>query len=288
MELKNVQKVKSKLPKFISTIFFGSRTAQVGIAIILGMLIFILVGPFFVPYSPTAVSSDLNSPPSYAHPFGTDFQGHDILSQTIFGAYPSMLIALLASIGGAISGLFVGVIGGYFSKAEAALSGAVDVILTFPPLPLLILIGLLYPNLGTVVVLALIFILWAPVARAIRAQVMSIKERPYVDAAKSSGMGSLSIVTKIVIPDVASIAFAYFVLDVAVAVVLITALEFLGIGNPNDVSWGSMFFWADQFAFPAGDWWWILAPGVSITLVAVGFALIGFSIEEVMNPRLRT
>ncbi len=252
------------------------------------MLVFILVGPFFVPYGPSDVSPDLNSPPSLAHLFGTDFQGHDILSQTIWGAYPSMLIALLASVGGALAGLLVGVIGGYFSKAEAVLSGAVDVILTFPPLPLLILIGLLYPNIGSAVILALIFILWAPVARAIRAQVMSIKERPYVDAAKSSGMSSFNIVTKILIPDVASIAFAYFVLDVAVAVVLITALEFLGIGNPNTVSWGSMFFWADQFAFPAGDWWWILAPGVSITLVAVGFALIGFSIEEAMNPRLRT
>ena len=100
-------------------------------------------------------------------------------------------------------------------------------------------------------------------------------------------MSDFQIIRKIMIPEVTSLAIAYFVLTVSAAVVLVTALQFLGVGNPTEVSWGSMLYWAQQFAFYAGDWWWILAPGVSITLVALAFALIGFSVEEVMNPRLR-
>ena len=88
-------------------------------------------------------------------------------------------------------------------------------------------------------------------------------------------------------PEVAPIAIAYFVLTVATGIVLVSALQFLGVGNPDLISWGSMLYWAQQFAFYYGDWWWILAPGLSISLVATGFALIGFSLEEVANPRLR-
>jgi peptide/nickel transport system permease protein len=100
-------------------------------------------------------------------------------------------------------------------------------------------------------------------------------------------MSNFQIIARIIIPEIASLAIAYFVLTVAAAIVLVTALQFLGVGNPNIVSWGSMLYWAQQFAFYAGDWWWIIAPGAAISVVAMAFALVGFSIEEVMNPRLR-
>ena len=81
---------------------------------------------------------------------------------------------------------------------------------------------------------------------------------------------------------------AYFVLLVSVSIVLATALEFIGVGNPQIVSWGSILFFAQQYGFFSGDWWWVLAPGLAITVVATGFALVGFSFEEILNPRLRT
>ncbi len=90
------------------------------------------------------------------------------------------------------------------------------------------------------------------------------------------------------IRSVAVIAFAYFVLTVGAAIILVTGLEYIGVGNPDIVSWGSMIYWAQNFGFYAGAWWWILAPGVAISLLTIGFALIGFSIEEALNPRLRT
>ncbi len=272
---------------FIYTVFLKKTRAKIGTGIILAFLVLILVGPFITPYSPYASSGSFNQAPSLAHLFGTDYQGKDVLSQVIYGAYPSLLVGLLAAVGGAGLGLILGVMGGYFSRLEAVISGATDVIITFPAIPLLVLIGMLYPQLNELLILALILVLWPVAARAIRSQVLSLKNRPYVEAAKASGMGNWEIIWKIIIPEVTAIAFAWFVLSVAVAVIIVVALEFLGIGSPEVVSWGSIFYWAQQFAFYNGDWWWILAPGVSITLITTAFALIGFSVEEVMNPRLR-
>jgi peptide/nickel transport system permease protein len=275
--------------KNISNLFIGKRTARVGTGILVALLALIFIGPYVIPYKPNAANMlDTFSPPSWTHLLGTDFLGHDVLSQLVYGAYPSLIVSLLSAIGGALLGLVAGVIGGYYSRLEGVVSGATDVIVTFPPLPLLILVGLLSPNIGNYIILALILVLWAPVGRAVRSQVMSVKRRPFVDAARASGMSDLKIVFKIMLPETASIAFAYFVIDTAIAVVIVTALEFLGVGDPNVVSWGSMFYWAEISAFSGGAWWWILAPGVAITLIALSLALIGFSVEEAMNPRLRT
>jgi peptide/nickel transport system permease protein len=205
----------------------------------------------------------------------------------IYGAYPSMIVGLVASIGAVVIGLMIGVLAGYFNRLEGFLTGTADVILTFPPLPLLILFGSLFPVSNAFIILILTIVLWPSIARAIRSQVLSIKAKPYIESARISGMKDGEIIWRTIIPEVSPIAIAYFVLTVALSIVLVTALEFLGVGNPNNVSWGSILYWAQQFAFYRGDWWWILAPGLTITSVAMGFALIGFSIEEVMNPRLR-
>jgi peptide/nickel transport system permease protein len=278
----------SKIYQTISPFLLKGRASKVGTGIILGFIVLIIVGPFLTPYGPTEASSSINSPPSFAHPFGTDYLGHDILTQVIYGAYPSMLTGVVAAAGSLVLGLTVGVLAGYYRKSEGFLIGTADVILTFPPLPLMILLGTLYPATTTLIILILVVVLWPISARAIRSQVLSLKERPYVESSKTNGMSNFQIITRIMIPEVTSLAIAYFVLTVAAAIVLVTALQFLGVGNPNIVSWGSMLYWAQQFAFYAGDWWWILAPGASITIVAMAFALLGFSIEEVMNPRLRT
>ena len=278
----------SRVYSLVSPFLFRGKASKIGTAIILAFVILIILGPFLSPYGPSDTSSDVNSAPSLMHPFGTDYLGHDILTQVIYGAYPSMLTGVLAAAGSIALGITVGVFAGFYRKSESFLIGTGDVILTFPPLPLMILLGTLYPATTTLIIGILIVVLWPVSARAIRSQVFSLKERPYVESARTNGMSNFQIIRRMIIPEIASLAIAYFVLTVAAAIVLVTALQFLGVGNPNIVSWGSMLYWAQQFAFYAGDWWWILAPGASITIVAMAFALLGFSIEEVMNPRLRT
>jgi ABC-type dipeptide/oligopeptide/nickel transport system permease subunit len=266
---------------------FRKKTAKVGAAIIIGFLLFVVGGTFLIPYQPKSSSGPVDSPPSLSHIFGTDYIGRDIASMIVWGAYPSMFVSLLSSLGAATIGLFVGVLGGYYRKLEWLMTGTSDVIMTFPAFPLMILVGMLYTPTDIIIASILIIILWAPVARAIRSQVLSVKERPFVDAARVGGMKDFEIVWRVIIPEVATIGLAYFVLTLSVSLVFVTGLEFLGVGNLTDINWGTILYYAQQFAFYHGDWWWIAAPGLSITLFATSFALIGFSLEEVMNPRLR-
>jgi peptide/nickel transport system permease protein len=265
----------------------GKRSGKIGAAILIVMLSFILLGTFTIPYSPTESSGPNFSPPSAAHLFGTDYIGRDVASMIIWGAYPSMFVSILASLGAVLIGLVVGVFSGYYRRAEAILTGSADIVMTFPAFPLMILLGMLYTPTNTIITLILIIVLWAPVSRAIRSQVLSVKERPFVEAAIVSGRKNLEIIARVIIPEVATIAIAYFVLMLSVSLVFVTGLEFLGVGNIEVISWGTILYWAQQFAFYNGAWWWILAPGLFITLFATGFALLGFSVEEVMNPRLR-
>lgn len=213
---------KSRTNFLSSSRLLRTKSSRVGVSIILAFVILIIIGPFLTPYAPTQTSSSKNSPPSFAHPFGTDYLGHDVLSQVIYGAYPSMIIGVLGATGSVLVGLTVGVMAGYFRKLEGVLTGTADVVLTFPPLPLMILLGSLYPATTSLIILILIIVLWPVSARSIRSQVLSIKERPYVRSAKTSGMGDLEIVRRVIIPEVASLAIAYFVLTVAAAIVLVT------------------------------------------------------------------
>ncbi len=272
---------------FAYNLLFAKNTARAGVAILLAFAVLIVVTPSFITYSPYQVVGNTNSPPDSSHPFGTDYLGHDVWVQTIAGAYSSIPIGIATAFGAVLIGFVVGIFAGYYGKLEGPLTGAADIIMIFPALPLMVLLGSIFPPTDLLITLIMILVLWPPIARSIRSQTLSVKKMPFVDAAKTSGSSNLQIIGRIIVPAVAPIALAFFVLTVAFAIVLVSALQFLGVGNPNIISWGSMLYFAQQFAFYAGDWWWILAPGLSITLVAVGFALIGFSVEEVMNPRLR-
>src|SRR5579875_113853 len=263
------------------------KSSRVGFAIVIAFLVMLAVGPHLTPYGPYQTSALLNNPPSYAHPLGTDYMGHDLLSQLIYGAYPSILVGVSGAFGAVLIGVLVGVPAGYFRRLEGIFTGMTDVVLTFPPLPLMILLGSLSQSTNEVITLVLVAVLWPPIARSIRSQVMSVKQNPYIEASKLSGMKDLEIIVKDIVPEILSIAVGYFVLTAASAIVLVTGLEYIGVGNPDIVSWGSIIYWGQQFGFYSGAWWWVLEPGLLITLLAIGFALIGFSVEEVMNPRLK-
>jgi ABC-type dipeptide/oligopeptide/nickel transport system permease subunit len=267
---------------------FEKRSAKVGGAILVGFALFVLLGPLFIKYSPTDYVGAPNAPPSLEHIFGTDYLGSDIASQIIWGAYASVFVSLTGSAGATIIGLTVGVLGGFYKKLQAPLIGAGDIIITIPSFPLMILIGMIFPFSNLLIASILVIVLWPPISRAIRSQVLSLRERPFVDAARTSGMGKLEIVGKVIVPEVLPIALAYFVLTLAISTVFVVGLEFLGVGNLTAVNWGTTLYWAQQYGFFNHDWWWIIAPGAAITLFASSFALIGFSVEEVVNPRLRT
>jgi peptide/nickel transport system permease protein len=283
--------VRSRLRKSwqsISSEFLAKKSSKVGAGILIALLLLIFVGPFAIPYGPYAENFIPNAAPTFAHPFGTDSFGHDMLSQIVWGAYPSLIVALVASFGSVVIGFVFGIFAGYYSKMDGPLSGTTDIVLTLPLLPVMVLIASLWPATNALIAGMLTLFLWPPVSRAVRAQVLAVKQFPYVETARISGLSNLNIVRRVIVPEVGSIAIAYMILNLSIGIVLVTALEFLGVGDPNIVSWGSILYWAQNNAFLAGDWWWIIEPGLMISLVATGLALIGFSLEEIMNPRLRT
>lgn len=280
--------VVSNKPKSVISVLFGKRSARIGLAILVAIAAFVIIGSLTSSYAPNAISGMPNQPPSLAHPLGTDYQGHDLLSQITWGAYPSMGITLEAAAGAVLIGFLVGVLGGYFDKLDGILSGVTDITLTLPALAAILLIAALFKPTNEIIAFLLTIFLWAPVARAVRIQVSSVKKLMFVDTAKLSGTSDIGIVFKVIVPQVASIAFAYFIVNLSVGVVLATALEFLGVGNVVAVSWGSILYWAQLYAFEFGDWWWIIEPGILISVIAFATAMIGFSVEEVMNPRLRS
>lgn len=268
-------------------LFVKSRTSEAGLIIIAAIIVMIAIGPFVIRVSPYQVSSLVNHAPTLQHPFGTDYRGRDVFSQVVWGARQSLFVSVLAGLGAVALGTLVGIFAGYFSKLDGFLLGVSDTVMAFPILPFLILLGLLFRPTDLFIASLLILVLWPPVTRSIRAQVSSIKSRPYVDASRLSGLGDVRIVTKIVLPDILPISMAYLVLNISISIVLVTALEFIGVGNVDIVTWGSILYWAQQFAFYAHDWWWVLAPGLIISLFTIGLALIGFAVEEIVNPRLR-
>ena len=264
-----------------------SKAAVAGMIMLAAILIFVLVGPYVWPYKPFEQAGAYNSPPSLAHPFGTDYQGADIMSQVIYGAYPTLIVGIVSAVGATLIGFLAGLYGGYYEKAKAPISLATDIILSFPSIALLIVIGSLFLPSNPVIIAGLIIILWATCSRAILPQVSSLKKLPYIDAARTSGMRNRKILWRIIAPAVYPVAIAYFILIVSVGIIIATSIGYLGMGNFSVISWGTIFYYAQQNAFFLGDWWWVLAPGVMLALTASSFALIGFSLEEIMNPRLR-
>lgn len=264
-----------------------SRPAVAGLIIIVGILLFVLLGPLVWPYAPFETSGPPNSPPSLSHPFGTDYMGHDLMSQVIYGAYPTLLVGLISSAAATIIGFIAALYGGYFDRVKYFVSFTTDVVLSFPSIALLIVIGSLFLPTNPVIAAGLIVILWATCSRAILPQVASLKKMPYVDAASTSGLSNTKILWKIIAPAVAPIGMAYFILIVSVGIVIATSVSFLGLGNYTVISWGTIFYYAQEYAFYLGDWWWVIAPGLMLALTASAFALVGFSLEEIMNPRLR-
>jgi len=278
----------SKIRKFeqFLRLVFRPRSAKAGALIIGALILMVILGILFWPLSPTATGLP-NLPPSSAHLFGTDFQGSDIFSEVVWGALPSLGVALYAAFASVMIGFIVGISAGYYDRLGTVLGGTTDMVMAIPTFPLLIVIGLILLASNELIGVVLVVVLWAPVARAVRAQVLSVKKFAFVDSAKTSGLNDRQVIFKVIFFEVAPLAIAYFVSALALNIVLVTSLQFIGMGNALEVTWGSILYWAQQYGFNSGDWWWIVLPGLIITLTTAGFGLLGFSLEEIANPRLR-
>jgi peptide/nickel transport system permease protein len=261
------------------------------LALVVGMA---ALAPLLAPYNPYAPTrptlETIFQPPSLAHPLGTDDGGGDVLSQFIYGARVSLLVGFTAAAISVLLGGLIGLVAGYYEGWLGNLiTRLTDVFLVIPDLPLyVVLVALLGPSIWNIV-LAIGLLGWTRTARLVRAQVVSLKERQYVLRARAIGAGSIYILWRHILPMTLPLILANAVLDISIAILLESALAFLGLGDPTLKSWGSMLNFAfGSGAISIGAWWTLIPPGLGIVWVVLAWTLIGYVLEDVTNPRLKT
>lgn len=260
-----------------------------GAVVVGGLVLTALFAKWLAPYDASERVGRPFSEPSSQFLLGTNDVGQDILSELIVGTRVSLTVGVIAATVAIVIGTTVGILGGYYPRVGAVLMRGVDVVLILPFLPLLIVLA---AYLGRSIVTTTIVIgalIWAPTARVIQGQVLSLSRREYVVAARSMGARDGYLVWRHVLPKTLLLATGQFVSATSGAILLESSLSFLGLGDPLQKSWGSILYWAQvRGAFLTPAWkWWVMPPGLMIMLASLGFALIGFALEQKINPRLR-
>jgi len=266
------------------------RMGSVGVAILVFFAILALAAPYFPLPDPEAKLFPQRLQPSWEHPFGTDHAGKDILSRVVWGSRISLTVGFLSSIIAAVLGTAIGLASGYWGgRRDEILMRVNDVFLSLPWLVLMLVIAAILREMTMDAIILLIGLTsWNFTARVVRAQVLSVKERVFVERARAAGAGSFTILSKHIFPNVFPLVFANNILTVAVAILSETTLAFLGRISGTVLSWGVILHEADVGgALITGHWAWIVMPGLAIVIVVFGFSLLGYALDEVLNPRLR-
>jgi peptide/nickel transport system permease protein len=264
-----------------------SRRAVVALGVLLLTFSLALAAPLVTAYDPLAGSADALLPPlTPGHPLGTDHLGRDVWSQLVYGARVSLAVGLLAALSATLLGTAVGAAAGYAGGwPDGALMRLAEFFQTLPRLVLaLIVVALFGAGVGRLIFVIAI-LSWPQTARVVRASVLSLREAPFVDAARVGGMGAGAIVASEILPNALAPIVVTGSLDVATAILLEAALGFFGLGDPNRVSWGSMLNQAQPYLRQA--WWMAVFPGLAISFVVLSFNVVGDSLNEALNPRLR-
>jgi peptide/nickel transport system permease protein len=248
-----------------------------------------VLAPAIAPYDERERVGEPFEPPSSAHWLGLDDGGVDMFTLMLFGARVSLLVGFGAALIAIFIGGTIGILSGYFGgRTDTGLGMVIGYVLVIPDVPLIIVVAAIWGSTVPSIILIIGILYWAFTARVIRAQVKSIRARVYVERAIAVGVSSPRIIRTHVLPQVAPLLIAMGVLAVAGAIFAETAISFLGLGDPSRISWGRLISNAFRTnAVTVGAWWAIVPPGVAVGLVILACTMIGRSLEDALNPRLR-
>ncbi len=213
-----------------------------------------------------------------------------MFSQVIYGTRPVLLIALGVGIGATVIAMLIGVAAAYLGGVwDSGLNLLTDVLLVIPLFPLLIIIASYLHGAGTAVMIAVITATgWSYTARQLRSQALSLRNRDFLEAARVRGERAVYIVCVEILPTMTSLLVAAFLTNALYAVLFASSLQFIGLGDPNATSWGTMLYWAENSeAFQTGQSLWIIVPGLCIVALGTAFALLNYAFDEIGNPALR-
>lgn len=282
---------RRKTKQFI-TQMLSNRMALVGVIIVLFFIVMAIFGPVFMPFKTTdiaATRSEIFNSPSGAHLLGTDNQGRDVLAYLVNGARISLFVGIVATVISMALGTLIGIVAGYSGgTVDNVLMRVTDFFLVLPWLPFCMVLAAIFGNSIWNIILVIGLTGWAGTARIIRAQTLAVKEQQYVERTVSVGASKGHVMSRHILPNVFPLVFSETILIISSSILTETSLAFLGLGDPTSPSWGMML--NDAYASGAmtyGAWWCFILPGVCVILVALGFTLMGYAFDEILNPKLR-
>ena len=278
--------------KSSARLFAKNKMGMAGLAILTVFVVLALFADVLVPEARLSVTEAPGAPlepPSSRFWLGTDELGRSVLDLVIQGSQISLLVGFLATAISMVIGALVGISAGYFGGGIGALlMRFTDWFLVIPFLPLAVVLVAILGRSLFVIALVIGLVTWAGTARVVRAQVLTLKQRLYVERARALGASNRQIIARHILPNVFPLIFANTILVVAVAILTETTLSFLGLGDPFRVSWGSILESAyAEGAISLGAWWYLVPPGVCVVLVVLGFTMCGYAFDEILDPRLR-
>jgi peptide/nickel transport system permease protein len=264
-------------------------SAAIGLTVLVTIILVALLAPLIAPYGLHDEVGPVFGHPSWSHPLGLDDGGVDMVTLLMWGARISLVVGFAATLVSMLVGGAVGVLAGYFGRwVDVVLMRITDYFIAIPDVPLMIVVAAIWGPSLFHIVMVIGLLLWTSTARVIRAQVKSVRERVYVQRARSIGAGHVRIIFRHVLPQIAPLLIANTVLTIAVAIFDETALSFLGLGDPSRISLGKVIQNAFQrTAVSSGAWWAIVPPGALVALLILSCSLIGQALEDALNPRLR-
>ena len=262
----------------------------IGAGIVTVIVLFGVIGPFLV-QDPLAISNEGMQPPSAEHVLGTTQTGQDVLAQLAWATRGSLIVGVIVASLALFLSAFFGILGGYLGGwLDELFSLFTNVVLILPGLPLMIVIGSYVQQRGLLLISVILAITsWAASARVLRSQTLSIRTRDYVHAARIAGEKPHRIISVEILPNLLPVMSSGFVFALITAILGEAGLSFIGLGVYGTQTWGSMLFYAQNAqALILGAWWWFVPPGLMIAMLGCGLSLINFSIDGIINPRLRT
>lgn len=274
-----------------SAAYLRNHWGMVGLVVLVAFTVMALTAPLWITdndLSAASATGPLLAPPQAGYPLGTDQPGRSVLLLLIYGSRPSLAIGVIATVATVVIGAAIGLIAGHYEGVVGnILMRVTDWFIALPGLPLAISLSVVLGQGPVSITVAIAVTSWTGTARLVRAQTLAVEARPYIERARALGAGNTQIMARHVLPNVMPLILVSSTLTVAGAILSETTLTFLGLGDPTDISWGSMINQAfTQGAITAGAWWYVLPPGLAIVVVVLGFTLVGRAVEAILNPRM--
>lgn len=263
-----------------------NKQLKIGIILLVIILMTALLAPYIANYDPFDLNDDLLEPPGSKHYLGTDGLGRDVFSGILYGARTSILVGVTAATISAVIGIVIGGVAGFFGgKVDMVVSEIINIFLMLPTFFLILIVVALFGSNMMNMMIIIGLTTWTSNAKLMRAQALSIKERTFVKAQKTLGKSKVKILIDHIIPNGIFPIIANTTMNISQAILLESSLSFLGLGDPNIISWGQMVFHGKSYL--VNGWWVSTFSGATIVITVLAFYLIGDGLNSVLNPKLK-